>query len=232
MIDIKTIDWPAIYSSLDEKGYCVIPNALSQEECMHVSDLYINPLLYRSTINMQRYRFGQGEYKYFQYPLPEIIPYFRETLYPPLAILANQWMQKLMLPDQFPLTHQALLEQCNANGQLRPTPLILRYEAGGYNTLHQDLYGAVYFPFQVVFALSQQTKDYAGGEFVLVEQIPRAQSRAEVIKLNRGDALIFTTNFRPVKGLKGYYRAKIKHGISPLTSGIRYALGIIFHDAT
>lgn len=232
MIDTATIDWPAVYSSLDEKGYCIIANALSNEECEHISDLYTDPLLYRSTINMQRYRFGEGEYKYFKYPLPEIVQHFREKLYDPLAVLANQWMQKFTLPDRFPSTHQALLDHCRTNGQLRPTPLILRYEAGGYNTLHQDLYGAVYFPLQVVFVLSQQTKDYESGEFVLVEQIPRAQSRAEVIQLNKGDALVFTTNFRPVKGLKGYYRAKIKHGISPIKSGIRYALGIIFHDAT
>jgi hypothetical protein len=180
---------------------------------------------------MKRYRFGQGEYKYFSYPLPPAIQTLREQLYTPLATLANQWMDRLSMKDRFPMTHPELLEACQAEGQNRPTPLLLRYETGGFNTLHQDLYGAVYFPFQVVFVLSEAGKDYEGGEFVLIEQLPRAQSRAEVIHIAKGDALIFTTNFRPVKGSRGYYRARMKHGISPLRSGTRYALGIIFHDA-
>ena len=180
---------------------------------------------------MQRYRFGKGEYKYYRYPLPNVVQALREHLYNPLSNIANGWMEKLGIAITFPPQHHELVAACNAKSQSRPTPLILRYETGGFNTLHQDLYGDVYFPFQVVFALSEPGKDYDGGEFVLVENIPRAQSRAEVIKINQGDALIFTTNFRPVKGTKGYYRATIKHGVSPVRAGIRYAMGIIFHDA-
>ncbi len=187
--------------------------------------------LYRGTINMQRYRFGKGEYKYFSYPLPDLLQKIRESLYPPLALLANDWMKRLAINTVFPPQHTELIKQCHTKGQRRPTPLILRYETDGFNTLHQDLYGEVYFPFQIVFVLNNVGKDYEGGEFILVEQLPRAQSRAEVVKLQMGDALIFTTNFRPVKGIKGYYRAKMKHGISPLKSGVRYALGITFHDA-
>jgi hypothetical protein len=181
---------------------------------------------------MQRYRFGRGEYKYFNYPLPGLLQKIRESFYPSLATLANEWMNRLGIETTFPLHHEELIAECRNKGQNRPTPLMLRYDSGGYNTLHQDLYGEVYFPFQTVFVLSEKGKEYDGGEFVLIEQLPRAQSRAEVIHLNIGDALIFTTNFRPVKGTRGYYRAKMKHGVSPLTSGIRYALGIIFHDAS
>ncbi len=225
------MNWENIRESLDEKGFGIIPGVLSPEECNHLSGFYDDPHLFRSTIDMKRYRFGKGEYKYFNYPLPLPIQSLRETLYGPLASLANDWMQRLSIENQFPASHQQLLEECKANGQTRPTPLILKYEAGGFNTLHQDLYGAVYFPFQVVFVLSESGRDYEGGEFVLVEQLPRAQSRAHVIHPHQGDAVIFTTNFRPVKGNRGYYRAKMKHGVSPLTSGTRYALGIIFHDA-
>jgi uncharacterized protein len=198
---------------------------------MHLSGLYGDQYLYRNTINMERYRFGKGEYKYFNYPLPLTIQSLRELLYSPLSRLANEWMDKLGLDINFPERHEELVMQCREKHQTRPTPLILKYEAGGFNTLHQDLYGEVYFPFQVVFVLSQEGRDHNGGEFVLTEQVPRAQSRAEVIHLNQGDALIFTTNFRPLKGSRGYYRAKMKHGISEVTKGIRYSLGIIFHDA-
>ena len=180
---------------------------------------------------MQRYRFGKGEYKYYSYPLPTCIQSLRTNLYKPLALIANDWMNQLSKEIQFPREHSELIGQCRTKGQLRPTPLILHYETGGFNTLHQDLYGEIYFPFQVVFPLSQVGVDFEGGEFVLVEQIPRAQSKAQVVSLNQGDALIFTTNFRPIKGIIGYYKANIKHGISPLLSGERYALGIIFHDA-
>ena len=230
-MNIESIEWGVQYASLDEKGYTIIPGVLSQQECQQLASLYPNNQLYRATINMQRYRFGKGEYKYFYYPLPTPIQQLRESLYGPLATLANDWMQRLSIEVNFPSQHEELIKQCVTKGQNRPTPLILRYEAGGFNTLHQDLYGEVYFPFQVVFVLSESGKDYEGGEFVLVEQLPRAQSRAEVVKPMQGDALIFTTNFRPVKGSRGYYRAKMKHGISPLTSGTRHALGIIFHDA-
>jgi len=225
------MNWNSIYDSLNEKGYSLLENVLSPDECKHLSGLYDDNYLYRNTINMQRYRFGKGEYKYFNYPLPPTIQSLREIFYTPLKDIANQWMSKLNINICFPGQHKELVVQCQEKHQTRPTPLILRYEAGGFNTLHQDLYGEIYFPFQVVFVLSQHGADHSGGEFVLTEQVPRAQSKAEVIQPNQGDALIFTTNFRPVKGSHGYYRAKMKHGVSPITSGIRYSLGIIFHDA-
>jgi len=180
---------------------------------------------------MQRYRFGQGEYKYFNYPLPPTIQSLREILYSPLAAIANQWMEKLESAVQFPEKHDDFVRECKTKSQSRPTPLILRYESGGFNTLHQDMYGEIYFPFQVVFVLTQAGLDHEGGEFVLTEQIPRAQSKVEVLQPNQGDAVIFTTNFRPIKGAKGYYRAKMKHGVSEIKKGVRYSLGIIFHDA-
>ncbi|SHG86494.1 hypothetical protein SAMN04488109_2200 [Chryseolinea serpens] len=231
MEDIVAMPWESIYTALNEKGYALLPQVLSADECRHLSGLYADPDLYRNTINMQRYRFGKGEYKYFNYPLPPTIQVLREMLYTPLAKLANAWMQKLGMDITYPGDHKALVAHCHDHDQPRPTPLILRYEAGGFNTLHQDLYGAVYFPFQVVFVLSQAGKDHEGGEFVLTEQVPRAQSKAEVLQPNQGDALIFTTNFRPVKGSRGYYRATMKHGVSEVKSGVRYSLGIIFHDA-
>lgn len=231
MIPIEKINQTEVYKSLNEKGYSLINDVLSPQECLQLTSLYNDAARYRSIINMQRYRFGIGEYKYFNYPLPSAIQLLREKFYAFLAPLANQWMLKLSLPDNFPADHADLIQRCINAKQIRPTALMLRYEKGGYNTLHQDLYGDVYFPFQVVFALSDASVDYDGGEFVLVEQIPRAQSRAVVVTLKQGDALIFTTNFRPVEGGKGYYRAKMKHGISPVRSGTRHALGIIFHDA-
>ncbi|MBA4058301.1 MAG: prolyl 4-hydroxylase subunit alpha [Marivirga sp.] len=228
---IQLMNWTPIYAGLNEKGFSVLPGVLSPEECRHLSGMYNDKDLYRSVINMQRYRFGKGEYKYFNYPLPPTIQSWRELFYTPLQTLANEWMEKLAIDKKFPVFHHELVDLCRSKSQTRPTPLILRYEAGGFNTLHQDLYGEVYFPFQIVFVLSQQGKDHEGGEFVLTEQIPRAQSRAEVLQPNQGDAVIFTTNFRPVKGSRGYYRANMKHGISEVKSGIRYSLGIIFHDA-
>lgn len=231
MIDIQTMNWDKIYTSLHEKGYALLPRVLSPEECHHLISLYDDEQLYRSVINMQRYRFGKGEYKYFRYPLPLSLQSLRELLYEPLAHVANEWMEKLSLDTRFPSKHSSLIDDCHRKGQSRPTPLILRYETGGYNTLHQDLYGDIYFPFQVVFVLTQAGKDHDGGELVLTEQVPRAQSKAEVLNPNQGDALIFTTNFRPVKGTRGYYRAAMKHGVSEIKRGIRYSLGIIFHDA-
>lgn len=232
MKKIESMNWNSIYHSLNEKGHASIKGLLSREECDHLSGLYSDGHLYRNVINMQRYRFGKGEYKYFNYPLPSFIGALREELYQPLSKIANEWMQQLSLDTVYPEKHHQLIEICKGHQQERPTPLILRYEAGGYNTLHQDLYGQIYFPFQVVLALTQHGRDFEGGEFVLTEQIPRAQSKAEVVTPNQGDAIIFTTNFRPVKGTKGYYRANMKHGLSEVKSGVRYALGIIFHDAT
>ncbi len=225
------MNWNTIYTSLNEKGFAHVPNLLSLEECRTLKNFYGDSGLYRSTINMQRYRFGKGEYKYFNYPLPALIQKRREELYEPLAILANQWMQQLSIDIHYPATHQEFIERCHQKNQLRPTPLILHYQQGGFNTLHQDLYGDIYFPFQVVFVLTQKGRDYEGGELVLTEQIPRAQSKATVLSADQGDAIIFTTNFRPVRGSRGYYRATLKHGVSEVTAGERYALGIIFHDA-
>ena len=232
MLDLTSIPWPKAYQSLDEHGYAKLPTLLTPAECYGLSEMYPRENLYRSTINMQRHRFGKGEYKYFSYPLPTLIQHLRESLYSPLAVLANEWMIHLNIDTAFPATHEGLIKECHSKGQKRSTPLILRYETGGYNTLHQDLYGEVYFPFQVVLVLSEPGKDFEGGEFILLEQLPRAQSHAEVVPLHQGDALIFTTNFRPAQGSRGYYRARMKHGISPLRSGTRHAMGIIFHDAT
>jgi hypothetical protein len=227
-----------IPGSLKEKGYAIIRKVLSRTECEQIVGSYDDPTLFRTTINMERFRFGKGTYKYFAYPLPATIQVLREEFYKSLCDIANLWHQHLDLGTTYPPTHAAFLEVCKSKGQLRPTPLILKYEAGGFNTLHQDLYGDVYFPFQVMIALTQHGRDHEGGEFVLTEQIPRAQSRAEVIVPDQGDAVVFTTNYKPVKytGERGrarvYYRARIKHGVSEIKSGVRYALGIIFHDAS
>lgn len=222
---------PRAAESLDENGYAIVKGILSRRDCHDLRAMYPDDALYRNTINMERYRFGKGEYKYFAYPLPDIISRLRESFYTSLYPVANTWMEKLGRPERYPERHGELLGRCRQNGQTRPTPLILRYEQGGYNTLHQDLYGDVYFPFQVVFMLSEPGVEFTGGEFVMTEQVPRAQSRARVLQLAQGDALIFTTNFRPVSGSRGFYRTAVKHGIGEVTSGERYALGIIFHDA-
>ncbi|RAW03496.1 2OG-Fe(II) oxygenase [Pseudochryseolinea flava] len=228
----NNISWKHVSRSLDENGYALLKGVLNESTCKEFIAMYNNDTLYRSVIKMERYRFGKGEYKYFNYPLPDALSTMREKFYHQLAPIANGWMKMLSIDTEFPTKHHMLIDLCKTNQQMRPTPLILRYEAGGYNTLHQDLYGEVYFPFQVVFALTQAGKDYTGGEFVLTEQVPRAQSKARVISLDQGDALIFTTNFRPAKSTRGYYRATMKHGISEVTGGVRYALGLIFHDAT
>ncbi|HYG18466.1 MAG TPA: 2OG-Fe(II) oxygenase [Ohtaekwangia sp.] len=225
-------DWAAFAEQLNDQGYAHLPNVLSHEECFDLSALYNHDGIFRKTIDMQRYRFGKGEYKYFNYPLPGTLQLLREQWYAPLASLANQWMKHLSLPHHFPPDHAAFLKKCHEEGQNRPTPLMLKYETGGFNTMHQDLYGTVFFPFQVVFVLRQRGKDFEGGQFVMLEQVPRAQSRAHVLDPDLGDAIIFTTGFRPVKGTRGYYRAAMKHGISAVTAGERYSMGLIFHDAS
>lgn len=227
-LDIATT---SIIDDLNTKGFSIVPSVLSKSECQSLMGHYDQSDLYRTVINMQRYRFGKGEYKYFKYPLPETVQTLRQELYKPLAPIANEWMKNLKIQESFPLSHEAFIEKCHQQNQLRPTPLILKYAPGDYNTLHQDLYGAVYFPFQVIFILTQQGRDHQGGELVLTEQVPRAQSKAMVLKPNQGDAVIITTNFRPVLGTKGYYRANVRHGVSEVTSGRRFTLGIVFHDA-
>lgn len=230
MKELNSIDWQGVNTSLNEKGFYQISSLISAAECKTLVDLYDAPL-YRSIINMERYRFGRGEYKYFNYPLPNVIQMLREQLYPYLAEVANAWAATLGDTTQYPPAHGDFIAVCHQKDQQRPTPLILRYDQGGYNTLHQDLYGEIYFPFQVVIILSQEGKDFDGGELVMTEQLPRAQSKATVLTPQQGDAVIFTTNFRPVKGTKGYYRSRMRHGISEIKSGRRHALGIIFHDA-
>ncbi|MDH4091891.1 MAG: 2OG-Fe(II) oxygenase [Cyclobacteriaceae bacterium] len=231
MMDIHSLNWEATYETLNQKGFAILPKVLSPAECQHLAGLYGDCGLYRATINMKRYRFGVGEYKYFSYPLPPVIQVLREMFYSPLCGLANDWMHQLDIKTDFPHHHRDLILQCRDNNQMRPTPLMLRYETGGFNTLHQDLYGDVYFPFQIIFVLTQPGRDHVGGELILTEQIPRAQSKAAVLQPNQGDALILTTNFRPAMGARGYYRSKMKHGVSEVKSGVRYSLGIIFHDA-
>ncbi|MCR8643779.1 2OG-Fe(II) oxygenase [Paenibacillus sp. N1-5-1-14] len=229
---MESLDWEKLRGMMNEQGYAVIPNLLDKEQCEQIISTYEQDELFRTTINMARYRFGVGEYKYYQSPLPSLLDQLRAGLYPELARLANVWHQHLGLEANYPDSLPKFLEQCHARGQQRPTPLILRYEAGGYNCLHQDLYGEVYFPFQVVMVLTEQGVDYTGGEFLLVEQRPRAQSRGHAIVIEQGSALIFPTQYRPILGSRGYYRATMRHGVSTINAGVRYSLGIIFHDAT
>lgn len=229
---INAIDWQKMASEIHEKGYVIVPGFLTKEQCQELIELYDKSDRYRKTVVMERYRFGIGEYKYFDYPLPKIIQTIRINIYPKLAPIANLWMKVLKIETRFPETFQELQKQCHASNQLQPTPLILKYGKGGFNTLHQDLYGEVYFPLQAVFFLNDPEVDYTGGEFVMTQQIPRAQSKAIVLQPKKGDMLIFTTNFRPVKGTKGYYRVNMKHGVSEIHNGVRHTMGILFHDAT
>ncbi|MGH1339469.1 MAG: 2OG-Fe(II) oxygenase [Aureispira sp.] len=229
---LSTTDWQAVSESMNEKGYAIITKILSNEQCNKLIQAYKNENLYRKTVVMERYRFGLGEYKYFDYPLPKIIQIIREMIYPKLSPIANRWMKVLKIEKTFPNTLEELQAQCHQNNQLKPTPLILKYGKGGFNTLHQDLYGDVYFPMQCVFCLNEPDKDFTGGEFVLTQQTPRAQSKAIVLRLKKGDMLIFTTNFRPIKGTRGYYRGNMKHGVSEVITGERHTLGVIFHEAT
>ncbi|TDK63277.1 prolyl 4-hydroxylase subunit alpha [Bacillus salipaludis] len=228
---ILGLNWENIQTELEENGYAHLPVILKKKECNDIVNTYYQENCFRSTINMARYRFGVGEYKYYLAPLPDQLQQLREGFYPELAKTANRWNEQLRSDVTYPRSLDEFLEQCHQQNQLRSTPLILKYESGGYNCLHQDLYGDVFFPFQVVFALNQKELDYTGGEFLLVEQRPRAQSRGHVITLEQGAGLIFPTNNRPVLGTKGYYRTTLKHGVSTITSGTRYTLGIIFHDA-
>jgi len=228
---INQIDWQQTTSELHKKGYAQVPNFLTESRCQQLIESYNTPNGYRKTVVMERYRFGLGEYKYYDYPLPDLIQTLREYIYPHLAPVANLWMNRLNIEKQFPTTLQVLQAKCHANHQIKPTPLILKYGQGGFNTLHQDLYGDIYFPLQVAIFLNEPEVDYSGGEFVLTQQIPRAQSKAMVLQPRQGSMVIFTTNFSPMKGARGYYRANMRHGVSEVISGSRHTLGIIFHDA-
>lgn len=228
---LKAKDWTQAAEDLHTQGYSHLPRVLTWAECAALTAAYTQPDAYRKTIQMERYRFGQGQYKYFRYPLPSLIADIRATVYPFLAPVGNRWMEVLGETTRYPPDLEDLLASCRAHGQTEPTALILSYTTGGFNTLHQDLYGDVYFPMQLVLFLDEPDEDYTGGEFVLTEQVPRAQSKATVLTPRRGDMLVFTTSFRPIKGSRGYYRAHVKHGVSPVRGGHRHTVGIIFHDA-
>jgi hypothetical protein len=229
---IDVLDWTNLEQSLSAHGYAVTAPILTPVECSAVVALYNDDSRFRTRVVMERHRFGVGDYKYFSYPLPGIVAQLRKNSYPHLAKIANHWAEALgESPSPYPRDMSGFLKICHDAGQTRPTPLMLHYEAGGYNCLHQDIYGQVSFPLQMVFILGQQGKDWEGGEFVLVEQQPRAQSKATVVSAIRGQAIIFTTRYRPVKGTRGYYRVNLRHGVSRVHSGTRYTLGIIFHDA-
>ena len=214
-----------------DRGHARLGPLLSAQECERLTNLYPQDELFRSRIDMRRFRFGEGDYKYFARPLPELIETLRSETFGPLSAVANRWMEASGNDLRYPEKLEQFLEQCHQAGQTKPTPLLLHYESGGYNCLHQDLYGDIAFPFQIVCFLSQAGRDYTGGEFLLVEQRPRAQSLGHAIHADQGEALLFTTRYRPVKGARGYYRANVKHGVSPVLTGTRYTLGIIFHDA-
>ncbi|MDT8760067.1 2OG-Fe(II) oxygenase [Sphingomonas psychrotolerans] len=226
-----TIDWTAAAEALDSNGWAVLPRLLAPSACEQSAALYDAPDHFRSHVSMARHGFGRGEYRYFAYPLPDPVQDLRARLYPPLADIANRWHERMSVERRFPPTHAEWLAECHAAGQTRPTPLLLRYGPGDYNCLHQDLYGAYVFPLQVAVLLSEPGRDFAGGEFVLTEQRPRMQSRAAVVPLSQGDAVIFAVNQRPVRGSKGDYRVTMRHGVSAVHVGRRHTLGIIFHDA-
>jgi uncharacterized protein len=228
---IDGLNWSRVERELAESGYAVLPGLLLPAECAEIIGLYENDTAFRSRIVMARHNFGRGEYKYFEYPLPPLVQSIRASAYPHLAPIANRWSERMKINTTFPRHHEAFLRQCHGSGQTRPTPLLLRYEAGDYNCLHQDIYGEHVFPLQITVLLSHPTADFMGGEFVLTEQRPRMQSRVEVVPLTRGDAVVFVVRERPVQGSRGSYRVNMRHGVSRIRAGERYTLGIIFHDA-
>ena len=225
------LDWQDIFTELNEYGCARLPGLLQAQECETLIAGYARDELYRSRVVMARHGFGRGEYKYYRYPLPDLIGELRDAFYPHLAPQANRWNEAMGIDIRYPAAHADFIARCHAAGQLRPTPLILKYESGDYNCLHQDLYGEHVFPIQMAILLSEPGRDFSGGEFVMTEQRPRMQSRAEVVPLRQGDALLFAVNERPVSGTRGYYRVKMRHGVSRLRSGHRYTAGVIFHDA-
>jgi uncharacterized protein len=228
---VASVNWSEASTQLDAYGWAMIDKVLNATECRALAGLYDDERRFRSHIIMARHGFGRGEYKYFKYPLPDLIADLRVALYARLAPLANGWNERMGIDVRYPDSHAAFVERCHKAGQTRPTPLLLRYGAGDYNCLHQDLYGEHVFPFQVAFLLAEPGKDFTGGEFVLTEQRPRMQSRAEVVPLRQGDGVIFAVHNRPVQGTRGTYRVNLRHGVSRVRSGQRHTVGVIFHDA-
>ena len=228
---VAAIDWAAVAAELDRQGWSVMTGLLADSECADVAGLYDRGRGFRSHVVMGRHGYGEGEYRYFAYPLPPLIQDLRTAIYPHLAPIANGWHERMGIDTRFPAAHATFLDRCHAAGQARPTPLLLQYGAGDFNCLHQDLYGKHVFPLQVATLLSQPGQDFEGGEFVLTEQRPRMQTRAAVVPLGRGDAVLFAVNSRPVRGSRGDYRVVLRHGVSKIRAGQRHTLGIIFHDA-
>jgi uncharacterized protein len=228
---VEALDWRRVSQELDAYGNAMLHGMLSPEECQALAALYPEERIFRSRVVMGRHGFGRGEYKYFSYPLPEIVQGLRTALYPHLAPVANRWNAAMNIDVRYPNSHAGFIQRCHDAGQLRPTPLLLEYGEGDYNCLHQDLYGEHVFPIQVAILLSEPGRDFTGGEFVLAEQRPRMQSRPEVVPLRQGDAVAFAVHHRPVQGTRGAYRVTLRHGVSRLRSGHRHTVGIIFHDA-
>jgi hypothetical protein len=228
---VSSLDWQRISHELDTQGNTILERLLSPDECQSLIELYPNHDIFRSRVVMARHGFGRGEYKYFNYPLPDVIAELRTSLYPRLASVANRWNTAMGIDVRYPEKHAEFIQRCHKAGQTKPTPLLLQYGEGDYNCLHQDLYGEHVFPIQVAILLSEPNRDFTGGEFVLTEQRPRMQSRPEVVPLHQGDAVAFAVHHRPVRGSRGFYRVNLRHGVSRLRSGHRHTLGIIFHDA-
>ncbi|MGA3227983.1 MAG: 2OG-Fe(II) oxygenase [Acidobacteriaceae bacterium] len=228
---VEKLDWPAVSADLDAYGWAGFKELLTADECTAISGLYADSRKFRSQVIMAQHGFGRGEYKYFCYPLPEIVAGLRTAIYPHLAPIANRWNEAMGIQVRYPDSHGLFIERCHQAGQTRPTPLLLQYGVGDYNALHQDVYGEHVFPLQLAILLSEPERDFTGGEFVLTEQRPRMQSRAEVVPLRQGDGVVFAVHHRPVNGTRGSYRVNLRHGVSRLRSGCRHTLGIIFHDA-
>jgi uncharacterized protein len=229
--EVESLDWQSITGSLNDSGNALLKNVLTSSACEALASMYGDDGHFRSRVIMSRHGFGRGEYKYFSYPLPDILQGLRSSLYQRLAPVANFWNQQMGIETRYPTKHADFIGRCHNAGQLRPTPLLLQYGVGDYNCLHQDLYGEHVFPIQVAFLLSEPERDFTGGEFVLTEQRPRMQTRPEVVPLHQGDAVAFAVHHRPVQGTRGTYRVNLRHGVSRLRSGQRYTAGVIFHDA-
>ena len=225
------ISWEQVSGELEAEGNAIVKRILSPDECDEVRALYEKKQIFRSQVIMERHGFGRGEYRYFSYPLPELIADLRTAVYPQLVPIANRWNEAMSIDVRYPPTHAGFIQRCHQAGQNKPTPLILKYESDDYNCLHQDLYGEHVFPLQLAILLSEPDRDFTGGEFVMTEQRPRMQSRPIVVPLRKGDGVVFAVNYRPVQGRKSVYRVNLRHGVSRLRSGSRYTLGIIFHDA-